>query len=171
MTLALDTSMALRSDDKLRHFADVIYHAPSSEQETRSIEWKGSWNLRSSAKDRFSAAKHILGFANRDVEIARRTFEGCAYVVAGAEPGAATGVALEDSATLTGWLSAYLGTDGPVWSPHWVTVADVTVLVLSIEAPHSGDPIHTLRKAFEGSRPGASSPDERDKPRRPTLTS
>ena len=154
MTLALDTSMALRSDDELGRLADAIHRAPSSEQETRSIEWKGSWDLRSSAKDRFSAAKHILGFANRDVETAARTFEGCAYVVAGAQPGTATGVAVEDSATLTGWLSAYLGTDGPVWSPHWVALAGVTVLVLSIEAPLPGDPIHTLRKAFQGFAPG-----------------
>ena len=154
MTLAIDASAALRSGEELRLLAEAIYHAPQSEQESRYIEWKGSWDLRGSAKDKFSAAKHILGFANREVEIASRMFEGCAYLVAGVEPGVAAGVAREDSATLNGWLSAYLGTDGPVWSPHWATVAGVTVLVLSIEAPSPGDPIHSLRKAYEGFAPG-----------------
>lgn len=130
--------------------AEAIFRAPQSEQESRHVEWKGIWDLRGSAKDRFSAARHILGFANRDVEVACRMFDGCAYLVAGVEPGNAAGVAREDSATLTGWLSAYLGTDGPVWSPNWVTVAGVTVLVLSVEAPSPGDPIHSLRKAYEG---------------------
>jgi hypothetical protein len=154
MTLAIDTSTALRSAEQVRVLAEAIFRAPQSEQESRCVEWKGSWDLRGSAKDRFSTAKHILGFANRDVEIASRTFEGCAYLVAGVEPGVAAGVAHEDSATLTGWLSTYLGTDGPVWSPHWVTVVGVTVLVLLIEAPLPGDPIHSLRKAYDGCAPG-----------------
>lgn len=147
VALAIDTSVALRSAEGVRLLAEAIHRAPQSEQESRYIEWKGRWDLRGSAKDRFSAAKHILGFANRDVEIASRMFEGCAYLVAGVEPGVAAGVVREDSATLTGWLSAYLGTDGPVWSPPWATLAGVTVLVLSIEAPSPGDPIHSLRKA------------------------
>jgi hypothetical protein len=154
MTLAIDPSKALRSGEAVRALAEAIYHAPESEQESRYIEWKGSWDLRGSAKDRFSAAKHILGFANREIEIASRMFEGCAYLVAGVEPGVAAGVAREDSATLTGWLSTYLGTDGPVWSPHWAAVAGATVLVLLIEAPSRGDPIHSLRKAYDGFAPG-----------------
>ena len=146
--------MALRSSGQIRALADAVYHAPPSQQETRRIEWKSTWDLRGSARDKSSAAKHILGFANRNVDIASRMFEGCAYVVAGVEPGNATGVPHEDSATLTAWLSGYLGTDGPVWSPHWVTSAGVTVLVLAIEAPLPGDPIHSLRKAYEGFAPG-----------------
>lgn len=154
MTLRIDTSTALRSTDEVRALADAIYHAAETQQESRCVEWKGTWDLRGSARDKFSAAKHILGFANRDVDTASRMFAGCAYIVAGVEPGTATGLEVEDPATLTGWLSSYLGTDGPVWTPFWVTVAGVSVLVLLIEAPRPGDPIHTLRKAYGGFGPG-----------------
>ena len=109
------------------------------------MEWKSSLDL-SSKEGRFSIARAVLGFANRDVKVAGRAFEGVAYVVVGAEVGAVPGVKVIDHADLEQGIRTYL--DGPRWAPHYVQVDGKHVLVVVVEAPRRGDTIHTLLKEF-----------------------
>jgi hypothetical protein len=64
----------------------------------------------------------------------------------GVEPGAAAGVPNFDHASLGQKMKTYA--DGPRWTPHYVEFNGVTVLVVVVEAPRAGDPIHTLQKEF-----------------------
>ena len=141
----LDRSRALRTPAELRELVEAIRDSPPDSQETNWVEWKSSLDL-SSKEGRFSIARAVLGFANRDVKVAGRAFEGVAYMVVGAEPGAVAGVTMIDHAALEQGIRTYL--DGPRWAPHYVQVDGKNVLVVVIEAPREGDTIHTLLKEF-----------------------
>ncbi|QLL10298.1 hypothetical protein H0P51_17260 [Mycobacterium vicinigordonae] len=145
----LDKTRALRTEDELRDLVTAIYNSPTTTQETNWLEWKSALNL-SVAEGRFSVAKAILGFANRSVSEAQRSCEGVAYMVVGVEPGNAPGVPTFDHATLGQRVKTYA--DGPRWMAHYVELADVTVLVIVVEAPRAGDHIHTLQKEFSNDR-------------------
>lgn len=86
MTLSVDRTRALRTRSELISLVSAVRDASSSEAETDSLEWKSHWDL-SSAETRFETARHILGFGNRSLTLAGRDFEGCAYFLAGVEPG------------------------------------------------------------------------------------
>lgn len=154
MALSIGSAGALRSYSQLRDLVEAIVAAPTSEPETDAIEWKGSYDLSGEKSHRFGAAKHILGFGNRQPDRAAADFDGCGYLVLGAEPGTAVGVTAEDPATLDDWLSPYVGADGPAWSADYVEVQGVKVLVITIEAPSWGDSIHTLKKNYDGAAAG-----------------
>lgn len=98
------------------------------------MEWK-SWLDLTKASGRFSVARAILGFANREVEASRKFFEGVAYMVVGAEPGTVAGVTVTDTANLEQGVRTYL--DGPRWTPFYVQVGDEHVLVIAVEAPRA----------------------------------
>jgi hypothetical protein len=71
-------------------------------------------------------------------------------MVVGVQPGAAPGVPAFDHATRRRRIKTYA--DGPRWTPHHVDFAGVTVLVIVIEPPRSGDPIHALQKEFSNDK-------------------
>ncbi|MEM6108468.1 RNA-binding domain-containing protein [Mycobacterium sp. 050272] len=142
----IDTTRALRTDEELLALVEAIHSSPRIAQETNWLEWKSSLNL-GVVEGRFAVAKAILGFANRSVAEAQRACEGVAYMVVGVEPGSAAGVANIDHASLSQGLKTYV--DGVRWSLHYVEFVGVTVLVIVIEAPRSGDPIHTLQKTYD----------------------
>jgi hypothetical protein len=98
------------------------------------------------SEGQFSIAKAILAFANREPTRAASICEGTAYMVVGAQPGSAPGVSPIDHADLGQGVRKYC--DGPRWSPHYVRHDDATVLVVIVEAPRRGDPIHVLGKAY-----------------------
>lgn len=142
----IDTTRALRTDEELLGLVEAIHSSPRIAQETNWLEWKSSLNL-GVVEGRFAVAKAILGFSNRSVAEAQRACEGVACMVVGVEPGSAAGVADIDHASLGQGLKTYV--DGVRWSLHYVEFVGVTVLVIVIEAPRSGDPIHTLQKTYD----------------------
>ena len=142
----IDTTRASRTQGELLTIVDAIYTAPSNEQETNWLEWKSSHNLET-AEGRFAVAKAIIGFANRSVTQAQLACKGLAYMVVGVQPGAAPGFPPFDHAKLGQKLKKYA--DGPRWTPHYLAFMGVTVLVIVVEAPESGDPIHTLQSNFD----------------------
>ncbi len=147
MPLNVDTSHALRTNDELACLVEAIRDAPAHEPETDFVEWKGPWNI-DDAGDRFQTARHLLGFGNRTVLAASSQFEGCAYFVAGAEPGKVVGTIVVDPARIDDQLSKYILPGQPRWTPAYVTVDGNTVLVITVEAPRQGDPIFTLQHGY-----------------------
>lgn len=140
----------MRTGDELLTLVAAIHGSRASTQETNWLEWKNSVDLTKAA-GKFAVAKAILGFANRSVEQAQLACEGVAYMVVGVEPGAAAGVGAVDHAELGQAIKTYVG--GPRWTPFYVPFDGVTVLVIVIEAPRPGDPIHTLQKTYnDGAR-------------------
>lgn len=132
---------------------DAIERA-THEDEDEFIEWKSNLDL-SVPHGAFHLARAILGFANRDPQIAFRRFDGCAYVVVGVEPGAHPGVTRIDPAQLTAKVDRYVGgVNGPAWEPRYVDHSGVSVLVVTVEAPRAGDPGWPLRKAFNNAAEG-----------------
>lgn len=100
-------------------------------------------------------ARHVLGMANRYPERAVRYAGGCGYVVVGAEPGSCAGVVEVDPAVLSQGIQPYLGSEGPGWGAQYVRHNGKSVLVVTVEAPRSGDRMFTLQKEFPKYRAGA----------------
>lgn len=142
----IDTSRQLRTDNELLGLIAAIHGSRAEVQETSWLEWKSSLDLTKAA-GRFAVAKAVLGFANRSVDDSRLTTGGVAYVVVGVEPGAAPGVAAMDHADLTSGIKVYAST--PRFMPRTLPYAGVEVLVVVVEPPEPGDPLHTLRKQYE----------------------
>jgi hypothetical protein len=112
--------------------------------ETRWIEWKSSLDL-SSQHGLIHIVKQILGFANRDPRTAATWAGGYGYLLVGVSPKGPKGVVKIDPGTLTERLAPYVGTKVN-WTPEFITVAEVDVLVVVVEPPRQGDTIHFLRK-------------------------
>jgi hypothetical protein len=74
--------------------------------------------------------------------------DGCAYLLAGVEPGNLCGTSPLDPAILGDKLRAYVESGAPRWSAQYVEVDGVTVLVITVESPKQGDSICTLQKGF-----------------------
>jgi hypothetical protein len=147
----IDNAQASRTEDELRALVEAVYNSSAGTQETNWLEWKSALDL-STPEGRFAVAKAILGLANRSVAQAQLAFEGVAYMVVGVEPGAAAGVPNFDHATLGQRIKTYA--DGPRWTPHYIAFSGANVLVIAVEAPQAGDPIHTLQKAFSNGKVG-----------------
>lgn len=150
--MALHLDGPARRSTELRALIRAVLDA-GEHDETDWIEWKSSLDLTVRA-GQATVARHVLGMANRDPERARRSAGGCGYVLVGVEPGRLHGMATLDPADLEPGLVRYLGEDGPVWTPLWVEVDDVHVLVVVVDPPAPGDPIHTLRRDIDRYRDG-----------------
>lgn len=149
----LDVRRALRGVVDLGRLVRHVL-TTSANNETDWLEWKSAVDLMAPA-GRFAVAKQVLGFSNRNPDRAAVHVEGCGYLVLGAEPGILHGQAPMDPADLEAALRRYVGEDGPAWSPVWITTGGVEVLVITVEPPRWGDPIRTLRKAFDNFEDGA----------------
>lgn len=147
----LDTDRGFRTPAELVELVTAIYDSPGNAQETNWVEWKRSLDLGKAA-GRFAVGKAILGFANRSVEQAQLFCDGVSYMVVGVEPGSAPGVEVVDHATLGQRIRTYV--DGPRWTPHYIEFGEVQVLVVVVEPPRAGDPIHTLLKTISDDRSG-----------------
>lgn len=156
MPLNIDMSRALRTRHSLTNLVNAILSAPPSTQETRAVEWKSSVDLKRKLW-RVRLAKGVLGFANRDPAVAAQWFEGCAYLVVGAEPDNLVGTTVFDAAKVEDFLEPFVGggTSGPGWSPTYVSVDGKDVLILTVEPPRLGDPTWPFRRKFTdpGERP------------------
>jgi hypothetical protein len=146
MAVQIDTSRALRRPDELAALVAAVLKAlPADELDW--IEWKSGLDL-STKSVQGTMARHILGMANRQPDAAATHTQGCGYIVVGAEPGIASGVVPIDPAQLSQGILAYAGSDGPAWSPHYRQDGSVTVLVVVVEPPQSGQRAFTLRREF-----------------------
>lgn len=143
------TAVACRTDDERAALVEAIHSSPSHSQETNWLEWKNGLDPGTN-EGRFAIAKAILGFANRAVDQAQLACEGVAYMVVGVQPGAVAGVPSFDHAALGQKIKTYA--DEPRWTPHYVGFDGKTVLVILVEPPRAGDPIHTLQKEFTKDR-------------------
>lgn len=141
----LNVNRGFRLSAELLELVTAVVDSPVGTQETNWLEWKRELELDKPA-GRFAIAKAILGFANRSVEQAQLCCGGAAYMIVGAEPGAATGVEIVDHAVLGQKIATYV--DGPRWTPHYIECNQKHVLVIVVEPPRPGDPIHTLQKAY-----------------------
>src|ERR1700754_2537495 len=107
VSISISTDRRLKEAEDLVALVRAVLGAPSDEPETDALEWKGPLDL-SSRKSKFDLARHVLGFGNRSVATARRSFEGHAYLLFGVEPGNLCGVAMPDPATLTNALGTFV---------------------------------------------------------------
>jgi hypothetical protein len=95
----LDLGRPLRGVEQLAALVAHVHRA-HPKNETDWLEWKTGLDLTSAA-GRFEVARQILGFANRDPDVARRHAGGLAYLILGIEPGNPCGQSLIDNADLT----------------------------------------------------------------------
>jgi hypothetical protein len=152
MTLNVDTSAPIRQPKDLRDLAEAVRDA-APEDESHWIEWKSSLDLTSKA-GRFAVARAILGFGNRRHERAASVAGGFAYLLVGVEPGKVSGVTPVDPADLDQSIRPYIGDHAPGWTPHYVAVDGSQVLVVVVDPPRWGDPLHALRKAYDPTEAG-----------------
>lgn len=153
MGLNLDVSVSFRRSHRFGELVEAIYHATSTTTpETQWVEWKSTLDF-SKAKDKVSAAKAIIAFANRDPANAARECQGEGYLVVGVSPGAVLGgVAVHDAADLAGMLRTYV--DGPHWDVDYVEFHGQHVLIITVAPPQPGHRIHSLVKDYESYKSG-----------------
>ncbi|MFF5790376.1 hypothetical protein ACFY8P_36065 [Streptomyces sp. NPDC012693] len=87
----------------------------SAADELDWLEWKSTLDFRPKNKADKSARAHlaraIIGFANRQPDIALRNMEGHAYLVVGVDAEGYHGVEELDSVELERWITPYVGED------------------------------------------------------------
>ncbi|MGW5557079.1 AlbA family DNA-binding domain-containing protein [Micromonospora sp. NPDC003944] len=115
------------------------------------MEWKSTLDLTTTA-GLAHIVKHIIGLANRQPAAAAQRAGGFGYLLVGVEPGAIKGVATVDLETLIGRVRPHVG-DVVQWTPEHVTVDGRQVLVVIVDPPKAGDPIHCLRKQIDKFQP------------------
>jgi hypothetical protein len=151
MPFPIDVSHPFRYPSELRRLVEAVRRAGDYD-EARWIEWKRTLDLTVTASIRH-IAKQILGFANRDPQIAGMWAGGYAYLVIGASPEALQGVTQVDPEQLVSKVRPYVGSS-ITWTPEYIEVDGAAVLVIIVEPPRPGDEIHVLRKALDPYRPG-----------------
>ncbi len=149
MALAVDIARPLRTRAELISLVEAIRDADPNEHESDWVEWKRELNLGADAGHTFEAARHILGFGNRDPAAVASYCEGTAYLVVGVEPGAVQEVPSWDPADLDNWISRYVASGAPRWRADRVEVDGKQVVVFTIEAPSPGDRVCTLQRGFD----------------------
>lgn len=147
---------------------------PDDTIETHWLERKGLLDL-TTARHRFAVARAILAFANRDDTAAGPFIDGHALVVIGiSTDGTITGIPRIEDHQLLKALQPYLGQDerSPRWIVHRHRVNDThDVLIIDVSAPRPGDPLFTLRKAYDNSYAGTifTRPSTESEPADPTA--
>lgn len=136
---------ALRTPDERKALVAAVRDAASHEVEQTWIEWKTGVDL-SDRRWHAEIAAQIIAFSNRDPDVAKQHADGCGYLVLGAEPGNIPGIQPIDLADVVNGVTRF--TEGPRWNPTYEEVAGVTTLVITVEPPEWGSPIHSIRKEF-----------------------
>lgn len=150
MVLQVDTSEPLLRPSQLTALVSAVRDADSHD-EHRWIEWKSGLDLTTTA-GQGHVVKHVLGLANRDPAAASRWAGGYGYLLVGVEPGAVNGVKTVDPEVLVGQVRAFVG-DAVRWTPEYIPFSGVQVLVVIVDPPRPGDPIHCLRKQLDKHAP------------------
>jgi len=128
--------------------------AASAADELDWLEWKSTLDFRPKDKADKSARAHlaraIIGFANRQPDVALRNVEGYGFLVVGVDPEGYYGVEEIDSVELERWITPYVGEDID-WRTTYVHVSEegherLPVLIVTVVPPNWGDPIFCIRK-------------------------
>lgn len=143
-----DTTSAPRRPTELLALVEAVHGALDTD-ESHWLEWKSRLDL-TSAHGRGHIARAILGFSNRRPDVAARAVDGHGYLLVGVSPGKYAGVEAVDSVDLDQGLAPYLGREGPQWTPHYLRIHGVDVLVIDVEPPKDGDPIFVAQRTTEG---------------------
>ncbi|WP_435239949.1 AlbA family DNA-binding domain-containing protein [Streptomyces sp. YPW6] len=126
----------------------------STADELDWLEWKSTLDFRPKNKADKSARAHlaraIVGFANRQPDIALRNVEGHGLLVVGVDPEGYHGVDELDSVELERWITPYVGEEID-WRSTYVHVSEeghdrLPVLIVTVSPPSWGDPIYCIRK-------------------------
>lgn len=149
MTIPVDARRAFATPNQLVDLVRAIRDAPAGASEPDWLEWKSTVDLRVKAW-KVEIARYTIGMANREPTRAAADAEGYAYIVFGVEPGSLVGVITVDSTELDDGVAPYLGASGPRWTPMFIDVDGVTVLVVTVQPPKLGDPIWAFQKEFTG---------------------
>ena len=124
----LDATHAFRSPERLAQLVASIAQGDDTVVEATWVEWKSQWSLTHDKWRRAGAARHMIGFANRDPDRAASFAEGWAYLVLGLEPGNVVGFPIADPADLSAWLRPYVG-DSLRWHPEFTQHDGKNILV------------------------------------------
>ncbi|GAA4082882.1 ATP-binding protein [Actinomadura miaoliensis] len=143
MAFSIDASSAFLLPSQLRRLAEAVRDA-GPHDESRWVEWKSTLPLGTD-QARVHLVKHILGFANRSPDVAARWAAGYGYLLIGVSPGKVPGVTSVDHNDMEQDLKPYIGPD-LVWHAEYVELDGKDVLILVVDPPSYGDPIHYLRK-------------------------
>lgn len=154
--LSIDTSRPVRSRAEQQAFVRAVFEAPPGSQETDWLEWKGPLKLAGrNAARRAAIAKAVLGFSNRNPDLAARNMGGSAYFLAGVSPGRLEGVEVVDAAQLEDQTAGFVRRDIS-WRADYMEIDGTNVLIVTVEPPRWGDPAHPARKTFNPEGGGRS---------------
>ncbi|MES9608098.1 hypothetical protein [Actinomadura sp. NPDC000929] len=112
-----DLSRPFRRPSELRRLVEAV-RAADDKDESLWVEWKSTLDL-TSQPGLLHLVRQILGFANRDPEVAAQWCEGNAYLLVGVSPGQLQGVAGVDPQRLVQTLQPYLGALTGVGGRAW----------------------------------------------------
>lgn len=143
MSVAIDSSRLYRWPSELVELVEAVTRTDPNNESTW-IEWKSALDLNDRSGHQH-IAKQVLGFANRTVATARHHTGGYAYLVVGAEPGNVAGIVPVDPADLHPRIVRYVG-PAVRWRAEYVPVQGHQVLVVVVDPPGNGDPIHPVRQ-------------------------
>ncbi|CAL9585324.1 AlbA family DNA-binding domain-containing protein [Streptomyces sp. enrichment culture] len=162
MALDFDSRKAPRNHSDLLQLVRAVRHA-SKADEALWLEWKSELDLDPADKGDKSGRAHIaraiIGFANRHPDEARRFAEGHGYLLVGVDHEQMPGVKQHDVTELVRWITPYVG-DKIGWMPTYVEAegenGPVAILVITVDPPQWGDPIHCMRKEAPSPRKSIS---------------
>lgn len=163
MGVPIDSSRPYRWPSELIELVEAVTRTDPKNESTW-IEWKSMLDL-DDKPGHYHVAKHVLGFANRTVATARLHTGGYAYMIVGAEPDNLAGIEPVDPAVLRPRILRYVG-PAVRWRAEYVSLRDHQVLVVVVDPPEHGDPIHPVRHQLDAHpkgrilvrRPGSTDP-------------
>ncbi|MFG2091599.1 pentapeptide repeat-containing protein [Spirillospora sp. NPDC048824] len=150
MALSIYASSPFFTPSQLHDLAAAVLDA-NVHDESIWIEWKKTLDDLSGPSARIHLVKAILGFANRDPYLAMRRAGGFAYLLIGVEPENVRGVTTVDHNVLEQSLGPYVGPQVR-WTPEYIRINGKNILVIVVDPPQLGDPIHYLRKDLKDSK-------------------
>lgn len=125
-------------------FAAVEAAAP--EDENQWLEFKAG--IDPGTPDGAAAlAKAIVAFANRRVDIAQKWLGGHALVLVGIEPGNVVGASVYDPAVIHDRVQRLLAAPAPAWDCEYRDYHGKPLLVITVDPPQQGDPIHCIGRS------------------------
>ncbi len=151
VALSIDVDAPFLRPSELRTLVCAVRDATGQDEHVW-IDWQVGLDVTTAAGVAY-VAKQILGFANRDPAEARRRAGGYAYLLVGVAPGSLAGSNEVDPAALVDQVRPYVG-DVIRWTPEQVVVEGVEALIIVVDPPRSGDPIHCLHKQLHNFPPG-----------------
>ncbi|MGH3856526.1 MAG: ATP-binding protein, partial [Pseudonocardiaceae bacterium] len=163
MHVSIDSSRPYRWPSELIELVEAVTRTDPKNEST-CIEWKSTLDLGDKS-GHYHVAKHVLGFANRTVSTASLHADGHAYMIVGAEPGNLAGIEPIDPAVLRPKILRYVG-PAVRWRAEYMSVRGRQVLVVIVDPPEHGDPVHPVRHQLDTHpkgrilvrRPGSTDP-------------